>query len=216
MRQHHLEVTRTARYALLGDPARADTLWFVIHGHGQLAAIFIRHFEALDDGTRCIVAPEALNRFYAEPTSWRGAGQARVGATWMTREDREAEMADYIRYLDRLHRHIGAEAGRDLPLTVLGFSQGVATAARWICRGAARPQRVILWAGPLPPELDAEAVAPLRAARLYRVLGDQDDMATPDAVAAEHERERALGLEPEHIVFAGGHKMDRSVLARLA
>jgi len=217
MRQHHLEVTRTARYATLGEVDRATSVWFVIHGHGQLASLFLRHFEQIDDGTRYIVAPEALNRFYAEPTSWKGAGQARVGATWMTREDREAEMRDYVRYLDQLLAHVRSSmGGRDAPLTVLGFSQGVATAARWVCRGRARAQKVILWAGPLPPELDAESARPLREADLYRVIGEQDDMAAPEAVAAEQERERLLGLSPRHVRFVGGHKLDAAVLSSLA
>lgn len=216
MRQHHLEVARTARYATLGDPGRAARLWFVLHGHGQLASLFLRHFEPLDDGTRYIVAPEALNRFYAEPTSWKGAGQARVGATWMTREDREAEMADYVRYLDRLYQHVRGETGRDLPVTVLGFSQGVSTAARWICRGAVRPAVAVLWAGPIPPELDESSAAPLRAARLVHVIGDGDEMAGPDVLRAEEERERLLGLAPERIHFSGGHRMDAAVLAAIA
>ena len=51
-------------------------VWFVLHGFGQLSPYFIRHFGVLADGTRLIVAPEALNRFYLERTSWKGAGTA--------------------------------------------------------------------------------------------------------------------------------------------
>ena len=175
IREHRLAVTRTARWCSLGaDAALAAEVWFVLHGYGQLAPSFIRHFAVLDDGTRLVVAPEALNRFYLEPTSWRGAGSARVGATWMTREERLVEIDDYVRYLDTLAAEVLGSARRAWRVTVLGFSQGVATAVRWLCRGRTPAERLVLWAGPLPPEVDRTAVAPLRAARVVRVLGDED------------------------------------------
>jgi predicted esterase len=214
IREHHLQVRKTARYLTLGDPSTASGLWYVLHGHGQLAGLFIRHFAPLDDGRRCVVAPEALNRYYTEPTSWKGAGEARVGATWMTREDRLTEIGDYVHYLDALHDHLAP--GPDVPVTVLGFSQGVSTAVRWICRGRIRPRTTVLWAGTLPPELDAAAAEPLRASRLFRVLGNADEMAARDVVAGELEREKLLGLEAEHISYAGGHKLDAAALAAIA
>lgn len=216
MREHHIEVAKTARFVTLGEPGEAAGVWFVLHGHGQLALPFIRHFLPLDDGTRFIVAPEALNRFYAEPASWRGAAEARVGATWMTREDRLAEIADYVGYLDRLLDHVTALIGRPVPATVLGFSQGVSTAARWICRGKVRPEAAILWAGTLPAELDFQSAEPLRATRLVRVLGDSDEMAGADVVASERRREAELGLSPRLVDYEGGHRIDGAVLSAMA
>ncbi len=216
--EHHLVVPRTARYATLGeDAAPPREVWFVLHGFGQLSPYFIRHFGALADGTRLVVAPEALNRFYLEPTSWKGAGTARVGATWMTREERLFEMADYVEYLDLLYEQVMAGLERAaVRVTVLGFSQGVATGARWLCRGRARADAFIAWAGPFPPELDGDAVAPLRALRFVRVLGDEDEMAVPDVVAAEDARMRTLGLQAESVRFAGGHALHRDTLLALA
>ena len=63
--EHHITVERSARYVTLGPrDGTAREIWFALHGYGQLAGDFIRLFGALDDGTRAIVAPEALNRFY--------------------------------------------------------------------------------------------------------------------------------------------------------
>lgn len=211
--EHHLTVTRTARYHTLGDAASAREAWFVLHGHAQLSAYFIRHFAPFDDGSRLIVAPEALNRFYIERTSWKGAGHARVGATWMTREDRLAEINDYVGYLDRLHGDV--LGGRALPVTVLGFSQGVAAACRWLARGKATAQRLVLWAGPLPPELEGEAAAPLRGLDIVRVLGDQDDLADPAAILAEDALFGRMGLTGEKVSFAGGHALDEATLRRV-
>jgi predicted esterase len=216
--EHHISVTRTARYCTLGQSGPGTReVWFALHGHGQLAPYFIRAFEDLDDGSRLIVAPEALNRYYLEPTSWQGAGKARVGATWMTREERLVEIEDYVRYLDTLYDGVFSKLDRKaVRVTVLGFSQGVATAARWLCRGTARSERLVLWSGPFPPELDGESVAPLRNLQLVWVLGDNDEMARPDVVQSESARIATLGLDAALVRFPGGHQLDRDTLRKLA
>lgn len=213
--EHHIRVARTARYHTLGSLESPREVWFVLHGHAQLSAYFIRHFAALDDGSRLIVAPEGLNRFYLEPTHWQSAGPARVGATWMTREDRLAEIDDYVGYLDALY---GAVVERAPPgrFVVLGFSQGVSTACRWLARSRARADLLVLWAGTLPVELDASSSAPLKSARIVRVLGDSDDMAGSEAVAAEDARAAAMGIAAPWIRFAGGHQIDADVLRKIA
>src|SRR2546425_7420836 len=92
MQEHHLPVTRTARYFTLGESSPGvGEVWFVCHGYGQLAGRFLRHFEPLADGTRLVVAPEALSRFYLEDTTVP-AKERKVGATWMTRENRLSEI----------------------------------------------------------------------------------------------------------------------------
>ena len=64
---HTIVVPRTARYYTLGPThGFPRELWFVCHGFGQLAGRFIRQFASLDDGTRLIVAPEALSRYYLD------------------------------------------------------------------------------------------------------------------------------------------------------
>jgi hypothetical protein len=45
----------------------------------------------------------------------------------MTKEDRAHEIEDYLGYLEQVR----AALIPSVPLTILGFSQGVATAARW-------------------------------------------------------------------------------------
>src|SRR5690348_9673298 len=111
MHEFHIAVGRTARYVVLGSTAKTGGLrevWVVLHGYGQLAATFARYFEILDDGTRLIVAPEALNRFYLTGPTSGPANERPVGATWMTREDREHEIEDYVAYLDTLWGTVAA------------------------------------------------------------------------------------------------------------
>jgi predicted esterase len=217
-RERHLAVRKTARYNILGEPGgEVREVWFVLHGHGQLSGYFIRHFAALADGTRLIVAPEALNRFYLEHTAWESSGQARVGATWMTREDRLVEIDDYIRYLDALRHDVHLSLGaRDVRVVLLGFSQGVATAFRWAVRGRIRPDVLLAWTGTIPAELDERAMTPLKDTRVVRVLGDHDEMATEEAVAMENARFQELGLKAELVRFDGGHELNADVLRSIA
>jgi predicted esterase len=217
--EHHLTVTRTARYCTLGDATAAVTdLWIVCHGFGQLARTFIEEFRPIARAERLIVAPEALNRFYLNRDGGRAGASARVGATWMTREDRLAEIDDYVRYLDELYREIvGEHPGRGVRLTALGFSQGTATVARWLVHGAARIDRLILWAGVLPPEIDpsGSARAKLTSTELCLVAGARDEMLTAEQVQAQRTLLERAGVACRLVEFDGGHRMDRVTLEEL-
>jgi predicted esterase len=220
-REHRVETTRSARYYALGPEAgSASELWFVIHGYGQLAAQFIRVFETIDDGTRRIVAPEALNRFYLVAADSAPAADRPVGATWMTREDREHEIEDYIAYLDRVASEelesVGARAVRPRVI-VLGFSQGTATVGRWIARGAIRPTHVVLWGGFIPPEIDlSNPRQPLRRSSLHVLIGDRDRFTSADRVGEEEQRLRSASVTYELIRYPGGHGISRDRLVELA
>ncbi|MDZ7779557.1 MAG: phospholipase [Gemmatimonadota bacterium] len=208
-----MEVPKTARYLTLG-PDSAPDVWIVLHGYGQLARRFLRRFEPVDDGSRYIVAPEALSRFYAESESGRHGPGSIVGATWMTREARDDEIADYVRYLDLLADRV---LGRHRRLTVLGFSQGVATACRWTVRGNVQPDRIVLWGDFLPPDLDFQ-VARERWAAVETVLvrGREDHALRSKKLAVEEaERVEAAGLDLRTVRYEGGHDIDARALAGL-
>jgi predicted esterase len=215
--EHHLPVGRTARYAILGGTdGPVSEIWIVCHGYGQRAARFARGFEGIADEGRRIVAPEALSRFYLDPPGGQTQGSARVGASWMTREDRQAEINDYVEYLDALWRQVSA-ASPDARLVVLGFSQGASTAARWAALGCASPSLLVLWAGSLPRDLlEGTALAKLKAIPLV-LVGGRDDRFAPDELVQEEERVlRSAGLEPRIVRFDGGHVIDAAVLEELA
>lgn len=218
-REHHLPVTRTARYFTLGPVAGAPKqLWIACHGYGQSASRFLRHFAPIDDGSRLIVAPEALSRFYIEDTAGGTHADAKIGASWMTREDRLSEIDDYIGYLDALMVQLGQD--HDLGgarVIALGFSQGVATVCRWVERGRSRVDEVVLWAGGLPPDMDLDQPAhPLRALRPLVVIGDSDEFAPPPVVAEQEARLRQRGIEFDLLRFTGGHRLDYDTLRALA
>jgi predicted esterase len=215
-REHHVEVTRGARYWTLGD-AGGDRpeAWVVLHGYAQLARRFLARFEGMAGPERLVVAPEALSRFYVKPTMGRHGTQSVVGATWMTREDREQEVKDYVAYLDRL---AAAAVPPQARLTVLGFSQGVATAWRWATYGnAPAPLRLILWAGRLPPDLDMDrAAAALARTEVVLVAGDLDRTVGDALSADELTRLSDAGLSHRVVRYSGGHEIDESTLQRIA
>jgi predicted esterase len=217
--QRHLKVPRSARYAILGSPeAELTEVWIVCHGHGQLARRFLSRFLPLERPDRLFIAPEALSRYYlSPPQGGPHPADAPVGASWMTVEDRELEMQDYVGYLDLLYDEIFSIVDRaKVQLWVLGFSQGTATAARWVARGKVDPDRVVLYAGLLPSELDMERAARLaNRSPLTIVLGTNDEFAKPELIAAQEARLQQLRVAHTIIRFEGGHEITPDVLMRL-
>jgi predicted esterase len=101
----------------------------------------------------------------------------------------------------------------------LGFSQGAATVSRWVALGNARIDRLILWGGEFPPDLDLTlppAVDRLRAARPMLVYGRADEFITPKVASGIVARLRQHAIPCEEIAFEGGHTLDDGVLRRIA
>src|SRR6266513_3411167 len=206
MQEHHIGVTRSARYFTLGDSSRGvGEVWFACHGYGQLAARFLEKLRVLGDGRRYLVAPEGLSRFYLTES----ATERRVGASWMTREDRLHEIDDYVRYLDALYSHVAPGAAR---VTALGFSQGTATVCRWAALGSVRIDRLVVWGGEVPPDLDLKR---LRVPGLTLVYGTRDEFFTPKIIAVTESRLREHKIAYDLVPFDGGHEIDDATLRRL-
>lgn len=214
--EYHLPVTRTARYQQLGELSPTTRqLWLVLHGYGQLAEYFIRHFAALhaaDPAGTVIVAPEGLSRFYLQGTA------GRVGASWMTRADRLAEIEDQASYLSQLLASLLVQCPPGTPVTVLGFSQGTATASRWLahCAGHWRPQHLILWAGDFPADIEASrAQQAVQSLPVSLICGTQDGYVSPARLHEQAEVLRQHGAQVATHSFAGGHTLYPELLRQL-
>jgi predicted esterase len=223
---HSFRVSRTARVATLGTPATAPTWWVVLHGYGQRAAAFAERCAVLAGPDRAVVAPEALSRFYVDGLETH----EQVGASWMTREAREAEIADYVEYLDAVVRRLRPDDGRPQAageevasglrpddaapsICVLGFSQGAATASRWALLGDTAVDRLVLWGGAPAHDLDLEAHAErLRAMDLTWVVGTDDPYLTDERRAAVRRRLARHDIPATVHTFAGGHRLDDETL----
>src|SRR6266545_261715 len=205
MHEHQFSTSRSARYFTLGSAEHATDVWWVCHGYGQLASRFLERFRPIEAERRCIVAPEGLSRFYLTDNP----AERRVGASWMTREDRLHEIDDYVRYLDGVYAKL---APHDARVTALGFSQGTATVFRWAGLGSSRIDRLIVWGGEVPPDLDLKR---LRVPSLTLVYGTRDEFFTPKIISATEERLRAHKIGYDLMPFDGGHEIDEATLRRL-
>ena len=208
----HLTIRRRQRYAVRGEGRAPRRVWFALHGWGQTAPRFLRHFEGLDDGSRLLLAPEGLHRHYLDHED------RRVGASWMTSEDRLTDIEDYVAYLDRLADRTLSELDRQPERVVaLGFSQGVHTLARWLSFGEARIDAAAFWGSHLPPDLDpVEHVERWRECRVAVVAGSEDPHFGSTKVDEALERLTAAGLSPMSVAFQGAHRVDGEALHRVA
>ena len=149
MEEKKISISKTVRFYTLGEQNReVEHLWYLLHGYGQLAGYFIRPFREFESSKRLLVAPEGMHRFYLEGT------EGRIGASWMTKEDRLQDIEDYCRYLNQLHAELLTGLNPDVKIHILGFSQGVATAFRWVNHFEGQITSLHGWAGTFPPDID--------------------------------------------------------------
>lgn len=216
IRTESIEVRRTAVFASLGPEPGLDVreLWYVLHGQGMRAVAFLEMARAAASPSRLIVAPEALSRYYEGAVTRKDAP---VVASWMTRDERESEIRDYVRYLDDLHANLTARLGGSTPpVTIIGFSQGGAASVRWVANGNVKPARLVVWASSLPPDVDFAANAAIRAPQFTYVHGTKDVYITPKVLDQQLGMLRAANLPHASVSFEGGHRLDDNTLKRIA
>jgi predicted esterase len=172
MQIEHIQVTKTARCATHGAlHANTRYIWVVLHGYAQLATDFIEPFESLNPDENFVISVEGFSRFYTKGFS------GRIGATWMTKEDREHDIQDNIQYLDSVSAHFKLADYTSAKIIVLGFSQGVATATRWVVSTKLTIDAFVMYAGEMAAEYQTK---PLHSAftRIKNILvaGDKDPL----------------------------------------
>ena len=161
--EKHFKAQKTYRYEI--QEQAHEHLLIALHGYGQLAKFFLRKFQGLQSKGR-VVAPEGPHRFYLQGSS------GRVGASWMTKEARELDIQDNLVGLNTLLSEL-QKSYSPKKITLLGFSQGAATAARWYQQNPSAFNQLILWAAVFPPDIDAGNFPTDKP--LHFVLGTQDE-----------------------------------------
>jgi predicted esterase len=207
----NVSISKTARIATHGNAHSAKKAIITLHGYGQLVPYYIRKFKALHENEVFVVAPEGLHRFYLNGTS------GRVGASWMTKEAREIDISDNLAYLDQVYRAFILPHQFD-EIVVLGFSQGAATAARWIQNTDCKIHAFIQWAGVFPPdlEIDPHHHKFIKKKHFY-VVGNEDPYFS-NALSNEYNQAEWLkknAFDAEIINFEGKHDIDLTTLMTL-
>ena len=194
--EHKLIAQKTFRYQQIGELDKATQLLIVLHGYGQLAEFFIRKFNGVPENY-LVIAPEGMHRFYLNGTS------GRVGASWMTKEDRESDIQDNLNWLNQLLREL-KEKKKFEKIILLGFSQGGATAARWYYSTKNEFNNLILWASVFPPDLEKPEQS--NNSKNYFVIGNQDEFYPTEQQNQEISFYRNLGFRT--LTFEGKHDIN--------
>ncbi|MFT5723150.1 MAG: putative esterase [Bacteroidia bacterium] len=204
MQQHNLTVQKTARVYTSGNLETATEIWIVLHGYAQLASDFLETCEVLVNDNCAAVAPEGLHRFY------RKGFYGDVVASWMTKEARLKDIEDYVSYLDQV---VTSFVRPGQKLNILGFSQGVATACRWITEGNVEPNNLILWAGTFPSDINLESGSlKHNKTNCYLVFDENDPFRNEESWSKQLRFIDDLGIKPIIHNFKGGHKVPQDVL----
>ena len=210
MEAHQVKIPTTAHYYTIGKPSKSvRQVFFVLHGYGQLASQIIHKFDAVAADT-LVIAPEGLSRFYWDEK------KGIVGASWMTKKDRLVAIEDYSRYLQYLYDLFVPQLHEEVVINILGFSQGGATAVRWLADTKTTVHNLILWGAGFPMDINyLDEQEYWEVLKKCVVIGKQDEYIT----AARLEKQAAFCEEQQlnfkSIWFEGKHVIDREVMYSL-
>ena len=201
--EHKLIAQKTFRYQQIGELDKATQLLIVLHGYGQLAEFFIRKFNDVPENY-LVIAPEGMHRFYLNGTS------GRVGASWMTKEDRESDIQDNLNWLNQLLNEL-KEKKKFEKIILLGFSQGGATAARWYYSKKVPFDQLILWASVFPPDLERPQIN--SKSNNYFVIGTEDEFYNDEAQMTEIDFYQKIGFQT--LQFQGKHDIHNTTMLEI-
>lgn len=197
--------TRTHGRALVRAAGEPRGYLFGFHGYGETAELQMQRLESIPGADAwTLVAVQGLHRFYRGRTE-------EIAASWMTRQDRDAAIADNIQYVDRVVETVDP-GGR--PIVYAGFSQGAAMAFRAAVRGRAPAAAVVSVGGDVPPELLGDPAS--RFPRVLLVRGARDEWYDSAKLQADVTALRTAGVEPQTLVHSGGHDWTAEVSAAAA
>ena len=185
-------------------------VWLVFHGLGFLSRYFLRHFEILNPTENYIICPQAPSKFYL------GEDFKHVGACWLTKEDTLLETSNVLRYIDEVFAQENIDPNTNL--IVLGYSQGVSIATRWLASRKISCKKLILHSGGIPKELTPKDFTHLDSTTQTTYLyGDKDPYITQARKTEETLKASALfGPKLSTVVFDGIHEVHGPSILNIA
>ncbi len=205
-----LSYDATNTYSTLNELTdRTKTIWMVFHGMGYLSRFFIKYFKELDPSENYIIAPQAPSKYYLDSTF------KHIGASWLTRENTSEEMENVLSYVNSVW--LAENLPRDRRLIVVGYSQGVSVATRWMANQSLDCDILVLHSGGIPEELSADKFQYLdKNTQVHYVYGNRDPYITEERILKEEQKaqmlfEQRLQMHP----FEGKHVFNKSFIQNL-
>ena len=208
-----ISIPKTHKYSQIGEfSEKTNTIWIVLHGYGMLSEFFIKKFECILNDSTVVIAPEGSNRFYLENNYYR------VGASWMTKLDKEKDIEDNISFIQTLYSNIVDEIGHtNFKLNTLGFSQGGPTLVRWLMSNKLNTNSLILWGSDIPKDsLVIENKSRWDSMNLKIVIGKNDEYINEEKKQEFVGVVKSYGLKYDLIEYEGSHKIIEEELKKIA
>tara|TARA_B100000809_G_scaffold265991_1_gene326707 strand:- start:2166 stop:2819 length:654 start_codon:yes stop_codon:yes gene_type:complete len=190
---------------------KTENIWIVFHGYGQLSKYFIRRFDVLEGDKNYIIAPQGLSKFYVDEDF------KNVGASWLTKEDKESDLLNQQKYLIKLMDELKSKINfSKIKINLFGFSQGVSAFTRLLINYNMKIDNIIIWAGWVPDEFFNINKNVLKDTNLFFVVGNKDKYYNNPIIKGYIEKfKKTLNKEIDYFVFDGGHIVDRKVLKKI-
>ncbi|QIE58066.1 esterase [Rasiella rasia] len=190
--------------------ATTKNVWLVFHGMGYLSKYFARYFTHLDPAENFIIIPQAPSKYYIGPSF------KHVGASWLTRENTVQETENVLNYVDAVWK---AEKPSKMPqFIVLGYSQGVSIAMRWLAKRSISCDALLLHSGGIPKELNASHFKHLpNHCKVTYLYGDKDEYITEAKKTEQTLKSDAIfGTKLSVEVFKGIHEVNTAFIKEFA
>ncbi|TPV32383.1 esterase [Paucihalobacter ruber] len=182
-------------------------IWFVCHGMGYLSRYFLKYFQGLNSEEHYIIAPQAPSKYYLGPKF------KHVGASWLTRENTGADTENIIRYFDAIFETESLPS--DKKLIVLGYSQGVSVAMRYMAKRKIKPEYLVIHSGGIPNEL-TKADFSYFEGKVTLIYGTNDEYLDDTRMQTERQKAQNLfGKRLEIVPFEGKHEVNTDLIERL-
>ena len=207
--EKEISYTATNTYSTLNTlTTKTKNVWMVCHGLGYLSRYFIGYFKHLNADENYIIAPQAPSKYY------QGTDFKHVGASWLTKENTAKETHNVVNYIDAVYKNEAVP--KKCNLIVMGYSQGVSVAMRWVALKKINCGKLLIHSGGIPKELTAEDFQFATSTKVFHIFGTKDQYITKERIA--YEKERVLKLFGDKVIskpFDGGHVVNTRFLTEI-
>ena len=185
-------------------------VWFVCHGMGYLSRYFLKYFADLNPDENYIIAPQAQSKYYVPPKL------RHVGASWLTKENTINETENVMRYFDAVFEKENLSKNHNL--IILGYSQGVSVALRYVAKRQLNCLQVVMMSGGIPKELNSSDFEFLdQKTKVSLIYGNNDEFLNEDRLLKERNKSFELfgHCDLQIIPFEGKHEVKKELILEL-